>query len=149
MKTRSWIIAAFLIVLGIMAAACGNDGQPEAGSTLQVTFDGTDCTYSGPEEVSESNIGFRVVNQSEAVLTLEVFRLQESKTFDDLDEHIKGGAGSAEPPPWVRSVGSVPTPSDKTSTFGMALSAGNYALVCTTGAPSLRAQAVASFTVVV
>ena len=92
------------------------------------TFDGIDCTYSGPQEVSESDIGLRVDNQAEAVLTLEVFRLQEGRSLDDLVAHF--GGGSAEPSPWTRSVGSVPTPAGGTANFGMALSAGNYALVC-------------------
>lgn len=71
--------AALVILLGIVTAACGGGGRHAAGSTLQVTLDGTDCTYSGPQEVSESDIGLRVDNQGEAVLTLEVFRLQEGK----------------------------------------------------------------------
>ena len=145
---RAPLFAATLVVmLGIIAGACGDDGQDEASSTLQVTFDGTDCTYSGPEEVSESDIGVRVDNRSEEAVTLDVFRLQEGNTFDDLVAHI--GAGSAETPTWARLVGSMPTSAGETANFGMALSAGNYALVCSTDLPRPQMQAVAAFTVVV
>ena len=96
---------------------------------------------------SESDIGVRVDNRSEEAVTLDVFRLQEGNTFDDLVAHI--GAGSAETPTWARLVGSMPTSAGETANFGMALSAGNYALVCSTDLPRPQIQAVAAFTVVV
>jgi hypothetical protein len=144
-------IVALLIALDIIAAACGDDGDNGAegnDSTLEVTFDGTDCTYSGPEQVSENNINFRVANDSDTVLMLDIFRLDESKTFDDLAKHFDGEPGSAVPSSLAQAVKSIPVPATDATAFGMALTAGEYALVCVTS-PQLRVQAVAPFRVVV
>ncbi len=57
MKLRLFVllfIAALLLVLGTIAAACG-DGE-EAGVTVEITFDGDTCQYKGPEAFGEGEI---------------------------------------------------------------------------------------------
>ncbi len=108
---------------------------------------GTDCAYGGPDTVSQSNIGFLVDNQSAMVVTLDVLRLEEGKSFDDLVSYINSGGSSADVPSWAPSVKATPAAAGEKTTFGMALSAGNYALVCLTGLPLVGVQAVAPFAV--
>ncbi len=140
------LVGVLLIVIGI-AVACGGNGG--GGSDLEVTFDGTDCAFRGPETVSESNIKFLVDNQSATVVTLDVLRLEEGRSFDDLASHIDSEGSSADLPGWAASVKATPAAARRTTTFGMALSAGNYALVCLTGLPLDGVQAVAPITVTV
>ncbi len=144
--SASILFGALLGVLVIFVACSGN-GDGGAGSNLEVTFDGTDCAFRGPETVSESNIRFLVDNQSATVVTLDVLRLEEGRSFDDLASHIDSGGSSADLPSWAASVKATPAAAGEKTTFGMALSAGNYALVCLTGLPLDGVQAVAPFTV--
>jgi len=150
MKRSSYVrllAGAFLVVLGIIPAAC-NAGQDVAKNTIEVTFDGDGCKYQGSKEVSESDISVRVDNQSEGALMLDVLRFQEGKTYEDLVAYFGSGAGPAELPSWSRSVASMPASARESVSVGMALSAGNYALVCSTELPTPQVQPVAAFTVV-
>ena len=134
-------------LLGVLViAACGGNG--EGGGSLEITFDGTDCGFRGSETVSESNISVLIDNQAATVVTLNVLRLEEGKSFDDLASHIEGAEGPDDLPSWASSITANPAAAGEKTTFGMALTAGSYALVCVTELP-LGVQAVAPFTVFV
>ena len=134
-------------LLGVLViAACGGNG---AGcGSLEITFDGTDCGFRGSETVTESNISVLIDNQAATVVTLNVLRLEEGRSFDDLASHIEGAEGPDDLPSWATSITATPAPAGEKTTFGMALTAGSYALVCVTELP-LGVQAVAPFTVFV
>lgn len=144
--SASILFGALLSVLVI--AACGGNGDDEGGGSLEVTFDGTDCGFRGPETVSESNISVLIDNQAATVVTLNVLRLEEGRSFDDLASHIEGVEGPNDLPSWASSITATPAAAAEKTTFGMALTAGSYALVCVTDLP-LGMQAVAPFTVAV
>ena len=134
-------------LLGVLViAACGGNG--EGGGSLEITFDGTDCGFRGSETVTESNISVLIDNQAATVVTLNVLRLEEGRSFDDLASHIEGAEGPDDLPSWVSSITATPAAAGEKTTFGMALTAGSYALVCVTELP-LGVQAVAPFTVFV
>ncbi len=139
----------FGALLGVLViAACGGNGDGEGGGSLEITFDGTDCGFRGPETVSENNISVVVNNQAARVVTLEVLRLEEGRSFDDLASHIEGLEGPNHLPSWASSITANPAAAGEKTTFGLALTAGSYALACVTE-PPLVVQAVAPFTVVV
>ncbi len=144
--SASILFGGLLCVLVI--AACGGNGDGEGGGSLEVTFDGTDCGFRGPETVSESNISVLIDNQAATVVTLDVLRLEDGKSFDDLASHIEGAEGPNYLPSWASSITATPAAAGEMTTFGMALTAGSYALVCVTELP-LGVQAVAPFTVTV
>ena len=134
-------------LLGVLViAACGGNG--EGGGSLEITFDGTDCGFRGSETVTESNISVLIDNQAATVVTLNVLRLEEGRSFDDLASHIEGAEGPDDLPSWASSITATPAAAGEKTTFGMALTAGSYALVCVTELP-LGVQAVAPFTVFV
>lgn len=134
-------------LLGVLViAACGGNG--EGGGSLEITFDGTDCGFRGSETVTESNISVLIDNQAATVVTLNVLRLEEGRSFDDLASHIEGAEGPDDLPSWATSITATPAAAGEKTTFGMALTAGSYALVCVTELP-LGVQAVAPFTVFV
>ncbi len=139
----------FGALLGVLViAACGGTGGGEGGGSLEVTFDGTVCGFRGPDTVSESNIGVLIDNQAATVVTLDVLRLEEGKSFDDLALHIEGVEGPDYLPGRASSITATPAAAGEKTTFGMALTAGSYALVCVTELP-LGVQAVAPFSVAV
>ena len=144
--SASILFGALLSVLVI--AACGGNGDGEGGGSLEVTFDGTDCGFRGPETVSESNISVLIDNQAATVVTLNVLRLEEGRSFDDLASHIEGVEVPNDLPSWASSITATPAAAGEKTTFGMALTAGSYALVCVTELP-LGVQAVAPFSVAV
>ncbi len=139
----------FGALLGVLViAACGGNGDGEGGGSLEVTFDGTVCGFRGPETVSQNNISVLVDNQAATVVTLDVLRLEEGKSFDDLALQIEGAEGPDDLPSWASSITATPAAAEERTTFGMALTAGSYALVCVTELP-LGVQAVAPFSVAV
>ena len=144
--SASILFGALLSVLVI--AACGGNGDGEGGGSLEVTFDGTVCGFRGQDTVSQSNISVLIDNQAATVVTLDVLRLEEGRSFDDLASHVEGVEGPDYLPSWASSITATPAAAGEKTTFGMALTAGSYALVCVTELP-LGVQAVAPFTVFV
>lgn len=114
MKRRLFVslfVTALLIVLGMIAAACG-DGEEEAGVeeeagiTFEVTFDGDRCQYKGPEVIDEGEVVIVLNNLTDSSkVHFHVVRLlDEGKTEQDLDEFI-GDAIDISPPPWAAEEG--------------------------------------------
>lgn len=62
------------------------DGSPSA--QLQVTFDGSSCSYTGPSDVSPGTLGVDVVNDGDTGSGALLLRLAPGATFDQfVDEH--------------------------------------------------------------
>ena len=106
MKLRLFLflfITALLLVLGTIAAACG-DGE-EADITFEVTFDGDRCQYKGPEVIDEGEVVIVLNNLTDSSnVHFHVGKLlDEGKTLQDLDE-FTGDAISGGPPPWLTEI---------------------------------------------
>ena len=107
MKPRLFVllfIAGLLLVLGVIAAACG-DGEEEAGITFEVSFDGDRCQYKGPEAIGEGEEVVIVLNNltDSSAVHFHVVKLDEGKTLQDLVEYV-GDAIDKGPPPWVSEI---------------------------------------------
>ncbi|MFQ5968745.1 MAG: hypothetical protein ACE5MI_14265 [Acidimicrobiia bacterium] len=115
MKKR---LVASGILLGLGLAAC-SDGTTEDTTTttveettittavqettttsapvvLQVTFDGENCTYEGPSELSAGNIDIVLHNESPGSSTLGLWRLDEGITAQEVADALAENP-SAEP----------------------------------------------------
>jgi len=150
---RLTAVAGVTLALGIALGACGGDG--DTGGSLQVTFDGSDCSYSGPGILSEGLTTFQLDNQSEIRfsemrVTLNILEFDEGRNFDDLVALADDPAAVSElhgPPAWAPSVKTARAGGGESTTFEVSLAAGNYALWCVTQLPSFSVQAVAPLTV--
>ncbi len=133
MKPRLFVflfVVALLLVLGTIAAACGDD--EEAGVTVEVTFDGDTCQYKGPEAFGEGEVVIVLNNlTASTVAHIHVLKLDEGKTQQDLVEYV-GDAIDKPPPPWasliLRSEFVEESPSKRTDKY--LFEPGSYAIVC-------------------
>jgi len=129
-------------------AACGDDDDAsstdtsvsEQGDTPQLTFDGTDCTYAGPAEVTDGVVVVELVNTSDANANVLVTKLDEGYTVDDVAEYIVDPVAIAVAPSWLSDMGSggaVRAEPGETIAWEGNLDAGEYVLMCTQSSVSL------------
>jgi hypothetical protein len=109
-------------------------GEPDGGSSVsevQVTFDGSSCSYTGPGDVSPGIVGVDVVNDSETGVGALLLRLTEDATFDDFvaahqpEPYLGEPLDIAEP---SGAVGRVQPGDSGSSTFPV--ETGDYVLLC-------------------
>ena len=97
--------AALVIIVGVVAFAfIADDGSNVAGSdsrVLQGTFDGEQCTYEGPTELSAGEVEFVTHNETSQSLWFFFARLDEGKTIEDLIEYNQDGT---DVPSWTTNV---------------------------------------------
>ena len=131
------VMAAFMLIM----AACGDDDDAsstdtsvseEVVDTPQLTFDGTDCTYAGPAEVTDGVVVVELVNTSDDGANVSVVKLDEGYTADDVAEYIDDTSNAAAPP-WVSDMGRTVPRADPGETIAWEgdLDAGEYVLMCT------------------
>ena len=136
-------LLALMAALMLIMAACGDDDDDASSTdtsvseevdTPQLTFDGTDCTYAGPAEVTDGVVVVELVNTSDDGANVAVVKLDEGYTVDDVDEWFDdpttaAGGGA----PWLSDAGGVGAPADPGETIAWErnLDAGEYVLMCT------------------
>jgi uncharacterized cupredoxin-like copper-binding protein len=127
------------IVSGCLLAACGSDrpaadavarsdsAPPPAGAAA-VTITATDFTFDAPSEIPAGLTTFHLVNRGSELHHVQLVRLGEGKTADDLLAALKAGG---PPPAWITMAGG-PNPPEVggTAATTVALEPGNYALTC-------------------
>ena len=130
--------AALIIIVGVALAFVTGDGTEVAGSDsrlLQLTFDGEQCTYEGPSELSAGEIEIVFHNESSEDIAFEFVRLDEGRTTQDMIDDLE--PDGAFRPPWTVDVwfqnrisahaSSIPAP--------RTLQPGLHTLVCGTWTP--------------
>ena len=76
--------------------------------TIELQFDGEDCSYGGPEVVSAGPALIALNNQTEGAVVLTVLKLDEGRTWEEMVDLFPPGAVK-EPPPWSTQVNGVRT----------------------------------------
>jgi hypothetical protein len=104
-----------IAVLFILVAACSSL-QPEPTTTPipptptqqtevveygVVTFDGSECTHSGPSEVPVGEYTFVFKNESDLGLGFYLNQILEGKTFQDLQDWQLEPGVYLPPPSWI------------------------------------------------
>ena len=128
---------AVVVIVGVALAFVIGDGTEVAGSDsrlLQLTFDGEQCTYEGPSELSAGEIEIVFHNESSEDIGFEFVRLDEGRTTQDMIDYL---AEEAFRPPWTVDVwfqnrisanaSSIPAP--------RTLQPGLHTLACSTWTP--------------
>ncbi|HEU4456175.1 MAG TPA: hypothetical protein VFR81_24115 [Longimicrobium sp.] len=143
----TWIrIVKTAVVAGTVAAAaagttaCGSaDAQPSpeekaaaaaAGAAPRVvTVTAHDYSFEAPAEVPAGPTTFRLVNAGEQIHHVQLVRLDEGKTMQDLFAAFEAGG---PPPAWAHEVGgpNAPNPRGGESNATVTLEPGNYVLLC-------------------
>ena len=137
MKTLLASVAPLLLVLG----ACGDDDDTTSGDTAasstdevpQLTFDGSDCVFEGPEEVTAGVVEVELVNDSDGSTNVFVGLLHEGKTAQDYLDYVSPEPYPGSPlTPWVSDMGAAaPAKAGETMRWDAPLTAGEYVTACT------------------
>ena len=108
------------------------------GALLSLSFDGENCTYEGPTELTTEPAELVFSNESEGDGYVSVIKLDPGKTLEDVIEYNGGDPTSKHAPPWARALGTfVPVPVGETKTFNLNLQPASYVMACARTDPSL------------
>ncbi len=127
------------IATAIALAACvageskqqgGEDDPPAAGRINKLTIKARDYVfYDMPDTITAGATEIRLENAGPELHHVQLVRLEEGKTMDDLLAAVKAGPGPL--PAWAVEVGGPNTPvPNGTSVTLVDFEAGNYAIVC-------------------
>ena len=133
------LVALAALVLVLVLGACGDSDDTSSSDTTastagdgpQLTFDGSDCVYSGPEEVTAGVVTVDLVNSSDNIANLFVARI-EGVTFQDIMDAF-------DPEPRLRQSrlpgtfdmgGVAPADPGETLQWEKDLGPGQYVLIC-------------------
>ena len=131
MNLRLMIKSLCIIILTMLILVGCTPG--EADKDIVITFDGEGCTYDGPSVASEGNRIITLKNNSEREVLLDMTRIDEGKTWQDVLDHF----GEVESwPPWL-SYGIVTGYSpDNPEVWEYTLTEGMYSIICWSSSPS-------------
>ena len=85
---------------GLLLACTVSSENPE----IDITFDGEHCQASGAEVISGGRLIVDLENQSEGVVIIDVYRLDESKTWSDMVSHYGAPGSFVLRPEWVKGM---------------------------------------------
>ncbi len=126
------------LLAGLALASCRSDKPPAAepetpaaaaaAAPSAVTVIASDYSFDAPAEVPAGLTTFKLVNRGPSIHHVQLVKLNEGKTMDDLMAALKAGG---PPPKWATMEGG-PNPPEigDTSTTVVALEPGNYAMLC-------------------
>jgi hypothetical protein len=144
-----WRLAIPVLVGALLAAAACADDDP-----TRVTLTNDDCAYEGPDSVDAGTFALDLENDSDEVGVFELVRIEPGSTPEELDAFIAEEQQSAgqghRTPEFVTVVIEVEVNPNETSVVNASLTAGQHAVICSTGAteePSTSVHATESFEV--
>jgi hypothetical protein len=131
------VTVALIIIVGVALAFVTGDGTEVVGSDsrlLQLTFDGEQCTYEGPSELSAGEVEIVYHNESSEVIWFDFGRLNEGRTTQEIIDYTVDGV---EPPSWWVRVWNQSRISANASSIPtmQTVAPGLHALVCGTWTP--------------
>ena len=99
-----------------------DDGTEQ--ETLSVAFDGSSCTYDGPEQLSAGDVTLQGTNDSDLFLTVSIDLLIDGATVDDFVEYLQPEPREGGAPDFVENQTQVVVAPGTTDGFSYPLSAG-------------------------
>jgi hypothetical protein len=85
----------------VFAVAACTDGDSE----LRLTFDGESCTYEGATELTSGPVELTFLNESEVSAAVDMSRIEEGHTIQDVIDDIGPEPGTEEAASWQRPLG--------------------------------------------
>jgi hypothetical protein len=131
-------VLASLPPLLMLLAACGDD-DTTSGDTVanvvseipQLTFDGSDCVYEGPEDATAGVVAVEFVNDSDRPANVQVMLLDQGTTVQDYTDQFSQDQPSSHYPPFASDMGGQPpATAGETITWKASLAAGQYVALC-------------------
>ena len=104
---------------------------PTIVGIIEVTFDGKECTCTGPGTVPPGEITIIFHNKSDGLISVEFLKHDEGKTWDDMLAYIPPPyPRSVTRAPWVSLTGSVQTIAGSTTSRNFRVVPGLYSVLC-------------------
>lgn len=126
MKQMAWALVLMAVFVGL---SVGDDAVAGARADKPVVIVAHDYGFTGPDRIPAGMTTVQVVNQGKDLHHVQIMQLTEGKTAADFQMAMK--ADSSHQPAWAKLVGGpnavVP---GGAATATMALSSGNYLLLC-------------------
>ncbi|HEY0038446.1 MAG TPA: hypothetical protein VGB66_17230 [Longimicrobium sp.] len=130
MRHTHWTTLASAALL-MACAACTREGDARERATASahvVTITAADFSYQAPASIPAGLTTLRLVNRGTELHHLQLVRIAEGHTFQELMEGMKN---PGPPPPWVTFVGGPNTPAPGGQTEAtLDLAPGTYAVLC-------------------
>ena len=99
-----------------------------AAAPNMVTFTAKEYSFDGPDTIPAGLTMFHLTDAGKEMHHLQVIKLDQGKTFTDLQAALKAGG---PPPTWMIPYGGVNPPAPGATTTAMqVMEPGNYAVVC-------------------
>lgn len=133
-------LVALTVPIVLSLASCGeSDGSDSSdattdagGDSLVLTWDGTDCVYEGPAEVTAGAVTVDYVNNDDGSANIWVIKLDSTTVQDVMDEFVPEPRTSASGLPGTSDMGAgAPADPGETIQWEKNLAAGEYVLNCT------------------
>ena len=123
---RSTII---LIGLALTLAACGGS---ESDTAIQVTYDGSTCTYDGSGSVAAGMTSVTFVNETDTDTGLDLRRLKEGVTYEDFEVAASSGPPDGVAIQLLWLIGDESNPQAGNHAQEVQLKAGTHGMSCVT-----------------
>ena len=119
-----------VILTLLLFAGCGTEER-----TLEFTFDGNECTYSGPEKVSAGEITLVFNNQNQVRSAVDFGRFEGDKTWDDFLSYNEESGPAPSPsrgrPAWFRDATFITVSAGQSETRKLSVTSGTWGSICT------------------
>lgn len=108
MRTSSVRRASFILAMIVMLSiGCTPTPDPVANAMVNMTYTGEGCEFDGPEYLKAGPATLQFFNEGEMGAAINAVKLDEGKTFEDLDNVMGDPEGplSGHAPEWTQELG--------------------------------------------
>jgi hypothetical protein len=129
-----------LVVLLLGLSACGGEGPQQAEQAAavptEVHFTASDFAFEGPATIESGIVTFVLANEGPNLHHLQLVRLPDDMTYEQLEEALGQMQPGTPPPAWFQDAGGVNPPSpDEPARVTMMVEPGEYAVLCIVDTP--------------
>ena len=119
-----------VILTLLLFAGCGTEER-----TLEFTFDGNECTYSGPEKVSAGEITLVLNNQNQVRSAVDFGRFEGDNTWEDFVSYNEEYGPEPSPakgrPSWFKEGTFITVSPGQSGTRILSVTRGTWGSICT------------------
>lgn len=97
-------IIFLIVVFGLFVSGCGISSEQPQIRDLQLSFDGSSCTFEGPEELSSGPISLTFYNNSDTLASMNFMWHSSGKSVQDMIDYLGDDPSTIHKPDWVQDL---------------------------------------------